>query len=249
MNDPILPSLEITGPNGQLSTVFHLTKSPITIGRYPFPFNDISLQPDPQQYITRETHCTLDHRGSGWYIVSNGKNATLLDQGKGRHLVQHESLLSDGDRVYIQGGISETKQPQFWTILFRDPEGTHPTDSVFLLKYEEASKKVFTLKGGKRSLLTIPLRESKLICYMLSRNRENNDIPVLISIDELMNAVWGDEAVHRSPEELHKLIFTLRKEIEPDPKAPRVIVNDRGRGYILHTCLLPFEESDGGGGK
>ena len=49
-----------------------------------------------------------------------------------------------------------------------------------------------------------------------------------------MDAVWGDEPMH-SREELAKIVWELRKELEPY-EAGHLIENERGLGYRLRTC-------------
>ena len=58
--------------------------------------------------------------------------------------------------------------------------------------------------------------------------------PALCTHAELMAAVWGDEPMH-SREELAKLVWELRKQLEPFG-AGHLIENERRLGYRLHTC-------------
>ena len=246
--DPTQPFLEISGPDGQ-HLVVQLTKARTTIGRYPPPFNDVALQPDPQRYVTREMHCFLEHQGPNWYVVSHGKNATLIDQGEDLCLVRGKLLLADHDRIYIRGGRSETGEPQFWKLLFRDPEGTQSTHSAPYLEYEERSGTLFKVAGGVRNQISLRLLEDKLIRYMFACNRENDDTPTLIPAEDLMQAVWEEDARHYDLQALHKLIASLREKVEPDPQAPKFLINQRKRGYLLNTHLLPSVESDIAGEK
>jgi DNA-binding response OmpR family regulator len=49
-----------------------------------------------------------------------------------------------------------------------------------------------------------------------------------------MHAVWADEPLH-SREELAKLVWELRKKLEPFG-AEHLIENERRLGYRLRTC-------------
>lgn len=65
-----LPVLEVTGPDGQQFQV-ELTKDRLTIGRFA-QFNDVALEPDPQQRVTRKVHCAVERSIDGWWFLDNG---------------------------------------------------------------------------------------------------------------------------------------------------------------------------------
>ena len=156
--------------------------------------------------------------------------------------MQGRTLLADGDRIHIQGGLSETGEPLFWVLLFSDPEETQPTSSAPFLEYEEGTCKLFRVEGEARDRIHLRPLEDKLIRYMWARNRANHDTPVLIPVSELMRAVW-DEDEGKAPHtrsELHKLISSLREKFEPDPEAPQFLINERGFGYLLNASPLPW---------
>ncbi len=69
---------------------------------------------------------------------------------------------------------------------------------------------------------------------MVERNAASGGEPALCSHDELMHAVWDDEPMH-TREELAKLVWELRRRLEPYAAA-HLIENERGRGYRLRTC-------------
>jgi DNA-binding response OmpR family regulator len=58
----------------------------------------------------------------------------------------------------------------------------------------------------------------------------------VISIDELLNRVWGTEYVGE-PQIVYVHIRSLRQRLEKDPKAPRRIVTVRGVGYKLEPNI------------
>ena len=69
---------------------------------------------------------------------------------------------------------------------------------------------------------------------MSVRNDELGGAPALCTHDELMHAVWADEPTH-TREELAKLVWELRKKLEPFD-AGHLIENERGLGYRIRTC-------------
>jgi DNA-binding winged helix-turn-helix (wHTH) protein len=69
---------------------------------------------------------------------------------------------------------------------------------------------------------------------MVERNAAAGGSPVLCTHEELMQAVWADEPMH-TREELAKLVWELRKKLEPFG-AEHLIENERRLGYRLRTC-------------
>jgi hypothetical protein len=59
MMEQLLPFLDIRGPDGQQFRA-ELDKDRITIGRFDL-FNDIALEPDSLQLVTRKVHCSLGY--------------------------------------------------------------------------------------------------------------------------------------------------------------------------------------------
>ena len=238
------PWLEIIDPDGRHMGNVQLTKDRTTIGRYPSPFNDISLA-DPHQYVTREIHCFIECQGSHYYIVSNGKNATLVRVGTSLCPVQGKSLLANHDTICILGRPPEHKQP-YWELVFHDPEETRTASSVPYLEYEEDHHQLFKVEGRVHHRVSLRKQEDSLIRYMWMCNRQNYNTPVLIPISELKRAVWeeDEEKVPHASEEVHKLIASLRAKIELNPKRPQFLLNERGLGYLLHTHPLPSIKQD-----
>src|SRR2546430_15213315 len=76
---------------------------------------------------------------------------------------------------------------------------------------------------------------------MVERNAAGGGAPALCTHDELMRAVWADEPMH-TREELAKLVWELRKRLEPFDAAG-LIENERGLGYRLHAGGLEAEHA------
>jgi DNA-binding winged helix-turn-helix (wHTH) protein len=107
-----------------------------------------------------------------------------------------------------------------------------PVDAC--LRYDETSQRVVLVRGGERHELQLRAQGHRLVGHMARRNAEAGGSPVLCTHDELMRAVWADEPLH-SREELAKLIWELRKKLEPYD-AEHLIETERRRGYRLVTC-------------
>ena len=84
------------------------------------------------------------------------------------------------------------------------------------------------MQGGERHEIPIRAQAHRLVRSMAER------APALCTHDELMQAVWADEPMH-SREELAKLVWELRKKLEPFG-AEQLIENERRLGYRMRTC-------------
>lgn len=233
------PYLEIIPPEDGEPRIVPLTKTRITIGRDPS-HNDIALQPDPQRLVSRQEHCFVELQGSCWSVGSNGssRNPTLLRQGSGLCLVQNLVVLTDGMTIYIQGRLTETGEPLFWKCRFRDPEGTQSGHAVPYLAYEWSRHHLFRVVGGVSEVVHLSPREDRLLQCLWAHNEEHH-APSVVSVSDLMQAVWGEEASTHSSQELHKLVSSIREKMEIDPETPRFLQNDRGKGYVLTAFPLP----------
>jgi DNA-binding winged helix-turn-helix (wHTH) protein len=240
-----LPYLEVLDPEGKSQQLVVLTNTRTTIGRFEPPVNDIALLPDPQRYVTREVHCYIERsgtQGTKWYVVSNGKNPTFIDQGSGIGPVRGKALLEDGDTIAIQAGLTDAGERFYWKLKFHDPEETVLGYETSRLEYDDNNGRLFKMLGKDRKRIKLSPREDKLISYMFARNQENHQIPTLITLSDLMQAVWEEEAPSHTPTELHKLIKMLRQNLEDNPEHPLFLLNERGRGYILDPSPIPEEE-------
>jgi hypothetical protein len=173
-------------------------------------------------------------------LSAMAKTPPWLRRGTGteRREVQGQALLTDGDSFYIQGGLSASSDPLDWQFLFHDPEGTQATHSTpYPAHLEYDGGRLFKVEGETRHHIALRSQEDKLIRYMLRRNQQNHDVPVLIPVSSLMRSVWDEdqERAEHEPQELHRLIFTLRHKLEANPQAPLFLVNERGLGYLLDT--------------
>ncbi|MBN1428914.1 MAG: winged helix-turn-helix domain-containing protein [Anaerolineae bacterium] len=237
MTETLLPELEVQSPEGE-TFVVKLEKDRITIGRFRA-FNDVGLEPDPQQLVTRKAHCAIEHEANAWYVVDNGSvNRTFIKRGSDVEIVNGRTMVNDGDVIRVLGRFTEEGEALYWNLIFRDPMKTQPfgiTSNQICLAYDWVQAKLFRLEGPHRyEISNMRPQEHKLIRYMEQRNRANGDVPVMCSYEELTTAIWGDEPDHTEAEVNH-LVYELRQKIEVDPKAPCFLQPVRGLGYRLVT--------------
>jgi len=232
-----LAFLKIHGPDGQEFSV-ELTKERLTIGRFR-DFNDVALEPDPQQLVTRKVHCAVEWDMDGWWVVDNGSvNRTFLRRGQATEVVDGRSPITDGDVICILGRITDEGIPVYWELAFRDPMKTHPAEGVLrvaFLEYDWIQAKLFRVAGSNREeICSLRPQEHKLVRYMDQRNRANGNVPVMCTYDEIIAAIWGEEPFHTEGE-VTRLIWDLRQKVEFDPKEPQLLQTVRGLGYRLLT--------------
>lgn len=238
--ETLLPFLDVVGPDEQQFRV-ELAKDRVTIGRLDL-FNDVSLEPDPQQLITRKAHCAIERDADGWWVVDNGSvNKTFVQHGSEVDMVEGRMLLKEGESIRILGKLTEEGEPLYWELTLRDPLGTRParqTRSAVCLEYDWIQAKLFRVDGLQRQVVQgLRPQEHKLIRYMDQRNRANGNAPVLCSSEELLTAIWGEEPLHTEAEVNH-LIWELRQKLESTPREPRFLETVRGLGYRLVTRPL-----------
>jgi len=77
---------------------------------------------------------------------------------------------------------------------------------------------------GKQVKLT-PI-EYKILCQLAQNEGD------VVSREALLRAVWGPN-YEADPEYLKKYIYRLRCKVEEDPAAPRIVLTERGVGYIM----------------
>jgi hypothetical protein len=120
----LLPFLQVQGPGGEEFTV-ELKKDHLTIGRFAA-LNDIGLEPDPQQLITRRAHCSIERQMDAWVVVDNGSvNRTFIERTQQTEIVSGRMPLQEGDTIKVLGLLTEEGDPLYWELTFRDPLRTN----------------------------------------------------------------------------------------------------------------------------
>jgi hypothetical protein len=224
----------LSGPEAESATV-ELTGERMTIGRLP-DLNDIALEPDPEHLVTRAEHCALERSGSTWSIVDGGSvNGTFVRRAGELKRVEGRLPLRDGDVVCVLGLVGHQDGARYFELEYETAADSQATRAVQepdaadeCLSYDADEARLVLVSRGERHELHIRAQAHKLVAHMAERS------PALCTHEELMQAVWGDEPMH-SREELAKIVWELRKELEPYD-AGHLIENERGLGYRLRTC-------------
>lgn len=235
--------LLVLRPDGGRLGDVRLSGERISVGR--LAENDIVLEPDPEQLVTRLAHCGFEKRGERWFVFDGGSvNGTFLRRGDHLERVSDRAALQDGDVVCVLASLSEGGERDYFELVFHqggDPQATRAarlpeveTETRPCLEYDPAQARLVLVQAGERLELQIRAQAHRLVAYMAERNDAIGGTPALCTHDELMQAVWGDEPMH-SRTELAKLVWELRRQLEPLGAAD-LIENERRRGYRLRTC-------------
>jgi two-component system alkaline phosphatase synthesis response regulator PhoP len=99
------------------------------------------------------------------------------------------------------------------------PEETTIGDTMIDFKRYEAIR-----KGSKIDFTPLEYH----LLHLFVRNRG-----MVLTRDQILENVWGEENVVISPRTIDSHIASLRKKIEDDPSYPKYIINIRGVGYKL----------------
>ena len=223
----------VSGPDGDAPETVVLTSARASVGRLP-ELNDIRLQPDPQRVVSRAGHCMFEREGRVWFVVDGGSvNGTFLRRGSELQRVADRMALRDGDVVCVLAEVEESGGRRFFDLAFHAAQDSQATRAAPLaaegcLRYDAAEARLVLVRGGERHDIPIRAQAHYLVRFMAER------APALCTHDELMRAVWADEPMH-SREELAKLVWELRKKLEPFG-AEHLIENERRLGYRLRTC-------------
>jgi pSer/pThr/pTyr-binding forkhead associated (FHA) protein len=232
-NHSILPYIILSTVEGK-EHKFPIDKDKIIIGRLN-DINDISLQPDPQQLVTRYMHCSIEIKNcTSWIIDNASKNGTFLKRNNIIQKVKGEIRLQDNDKIMILGNIGSDETLKYWELLYKDPLATVNIENCTpVLIYDWIQAKLFINKEDKQTVInSLTPMEHKLLRYMDQRNKDNDNIPVMCTYDELISAFWDDGYSH-TMNDVNHLVQGLRKKIEPNYKTPIFLVNIRGMGYRL----------------
>jgi FHA domain len=232
----------LRGPGGDEPVKFDLASERVTVGRLP-QVNDISLQPDPQLLVTRAAHCTLERVGPRWFVIDGGSvNGTFLRRSSRLERVIERLALHDGDVICVLASIAETGERDYFELAFHATEDSQATRTAVAetrsptecLSYDANEARLLLLQSGEQHEIPIRAQAHRLVRYMAERNVAGGGSPALCTHDELMHAVWADEPMH-TREELAKLMWELRKKLEPF-QAEHLIENERRLGYRMRTC-------------
>jgi hypothetical protein len=227
-------TLVVSGPGTAEPATVELFGDRVSVGRLP-EANDIALEPDPEHLVTRAEHFAFERTGNTWSVVDGGSvNGTFLRRAGELKRVEGRLPLRSGDVVCVLGSLDAENEARYFELAYQTAADSQATraaqkpESEQCLSYDADEARLVLVSGGQRHELHIRAQAHKLVAYMAERS------PALCTHAELMDAVWGDEPMH-SREELAKIIWELRKELEPYD-AGHLIENERGLGYRLRTC-------------
>ena len=225
----------VSGPGGAEPATVDLSGERVTVGRLP-ELNDIALEPDPEHLVSRAEHCVFERTGDVWSVGDGGGvNGTFVRRGSDLKQVFDRMPLRNGDVVCVLASIPHQESPLYFELAFETSADSQATRAALAeaaagdcLSYDADEARLVLVQSGERHELHIRAQAHKLARYMAER------APALCTHEELMHAVWGDEPMH-SREELAKLVWELRKELEPYG-AGHLIENERRLGYRLRAC-------------
>jgi DNA-binding winged helix-turn-helix (wHTH) protein len=232
----------VSSPDAGRQVTVELSGDRVTVGRLPG-LNDIALEPDPELLVTRAGHCTFEREGSQWFVLDGGSvNGTFVRRGSALQRVSGRAVLRDGDVVCVLASVAQAGDRRYFELAFHSADDSQATRAVLAdeapagscLSYDPGEARLTVVEGGGRHEIPIRAQAHRLVRYMVERNAAGGGGPVLCTHDELMHAVWGDEPMH-TREELAKLVWELRKKLEPF-NAEHLIENERRLGYRIHTC-------------
>lgn len=214
----------------------------ITIGREES--NHIVLN-DPQKNISRQ-HCSIYSQQGRWWIVDRGSsNGTFLRRNNGQSEIdiRNEELvpLKNEDEILILGELDVVQKPIFWRLQFIDSEETNHVIQFqvnSILEYSLSQQKLFRIRGSDRTEIVLQDKELTLIDYMSRKNYRNQNRPLVCQYEELIQAVWGEDAFGVDKLDIHHLVWRIRHKIESDSGESQFLKTVRGRGYRLEIKIL-----------
>jgi DNA-binding winged helix-turn-helix (wHTH) protein len=232
----------VTGPDAVEIATVALSADRVTVGRLP-ELNDIALQPDPELYVSRETHCTFAPEGDRWLLVDGGSiNGTYLRRGSTMQRIESRTALRDGDVVCVLAAIDAGVR-RYFELSYRQVTDAHKTraaplsrvpDPAGCLVYDADAARLVLVRESVRQEIHLRPQGHRLVRHMAKRNASAGGTPVLCGHDELMQAVWQDEPMHTRLE-LARLVWELRRELRRFG-AETLVESERRRGYRLRTC-------------
>jgi DNA-binding winged helix-turn-helix (wHTH) protein len=244
-NDSTYPFLEVREPDGNEYTIGfkhvleHTSEQTrLTMGRS----NDNGIVlPDPHKKVSRR-HCTLERQGDRWWLIDEGSaNGTFVRQGGSGSEIDVRTvetmLLQDGDLILILGKLTTSQEPAFWQLRFREPDVTDRVKGFHAeIEYDFSQQKLFPVTRQQRQEIKLSPQERNLIHYMAQRNHDNDNQPSVCGYEELINAIWPDPFGH-TPNEVNRLVWSVRDKIERDSGEPRFLKTVKGKGYLLNLRI------------
>lgn len=244
--DNNFPLLDVSPPEGDSYNILFAELAPpqsvqqkITLGR--LENNHISL-PDPHKNISR-LHCEFSFQGKEWVISDNySANGTYIQRTGEREDIdvrcyEDGFILKEGDTIKILAWLDEDEEPIFWQFTFHDS----PTNQIWgfqgkpKYEYNLSEQQLWRVTRDNKEVIKLAKNQRLLIHHMAQRNNEQCQ-SVLCFHDELIKAVWGDPFGH-TRNEVNRIVWEIRKKIEPDAGEPEILCSEHGQGYRLFVKI------------
>lgn len=231
------PALTVVSPDGEDRGTVPLAAEPIRVGREIH--NDVVLDPDPAQVISRE-HYVIEPVGRRWWVRDlDSRNHTYLERGGARAQVDRMELLH-GDAVCVQADRAAEQSDggdiRYWRLAFTDPGETQLASPAKWLQYFPASETVWVLGGTQLPRrVEAPPKARRMLLYLLARYRELDEPRdgVFVSHAELKAALWPEDSdpQRRSDGAVANVAWELRPALGDDDQ--RLLQTETGAGYRL----------------
>jgi hypothetical protein len=129
----------VTGPDAVPLTTVALSGDRVTVGRLP-ELNDIPLQPDPELYVSRAAHCTLERKGDRWMLVDGGSvNGTYVRRGQELERIVGRTALRDGDVVCILAAVGTDGVRRYFELFYRQVTDAQRTRAAPVSKLRDVA--------------------------------------------------------------------------------------------------------------
>ena len=189
---------------------FPLATPAITIGRSP-----------TCQVVVADRRTSRRHAELQW----DGFACTLRDLGSANGTYVHgqrvsHASLQDGDEIQIASAL----------FTYRDPDATVP---VRPLHYLAVNPETGAVSLDRRPITLSP--KEKTLFHLLHAHAGRT-----CTKQQIAEAVWPEYQAAVYDYQIERLVKRLRAKLEPDPKHPMFVINERGFGYrLILTPRLP----------
>src|SRR5918998_2841664 len=110
------PSVAVLSPDGDEILTVRLDMESLRVGRERQ--NDVVLEPDPQQLVSRE-HCVIERVGQRWWVRDlDSRNHVYVERGGERARVDRAELFH-GDAVCVTADAEAPDALRHWRLVFR----------------------------------------------------------------------------------------------------------------------------------
>jgi predicted component of type VI protein secretion system len=197
--------------------------------------NNIVLEPDPQQLVSRE-HCVIERVRQRWCVRDlNSRNHVFIERAGQRARVDQAELLH-GDAVCLTADVETAEAPRQWRLVFSDPGQTQFAAAVTWLQYYPKSGTVWLLGGlNLPRRVDAPPKARRMLLFMLDRHRELDEPSdgIVASLAELKAVLWPEDAdpQRRADSAVANVAWELRPALGDEDQ--RLLQTVRDQGYRL----------------